>query len=193
MTEQAQQKDDALLWAQGEPTELLQTPVFTVTKVPATSAEGVHGDYFVMDAPDWVIVIPSTETSFLMVKQWRHGERALSIEFPGGVIERGEAPEAAAARELMEETGCKAGSLTYLGSMNPNPALMSNHTHVFVAENLHNTGAQSLDADEFVSAFELPKAEVLAKMGSKEYPHALMSAALMLYRRYEDEKLRGKR
>ena len=190
MSDTAQKDDKALLWTQGEPSELLKTPVFTVTKVPATSAEGVHGDYFVMDAPDWVIVIPCTETGFLMVKQWRHGERALSIEFPGGVIERSEESEAAAARELLEETGCKAGALTYLGSMNPNPALMSNHTHVFVAENLQRTGSQHLDADEFVSAFELTKAEVLAKMGSKEYPHALMSAALMLYRRYEDEKRR---
>lgn len=190
MNKQTQQEDAALLWTQGESIELLRTPVFTVTKVPATSAEGVSGDYFVMDAPDWVIVIPRTERGFLMVKQWRHGEHALSIEFPGGVIERGEAPEVAAARELLEETGCRAGVLTHLGSMNPNPALMSNHTHVFIAENLQNAGSQHLDADEFVSAFELSEAEVLAKMGSAEYPHALMSAALLLYRRYTDERQR---
>lgn len=188
MAKQAHDNDAALLWTQGEPCPLLKTPVFTVKKVPSTSAEGVTGDYFVMDAPDWCIVIPDAKTGFLMVKQWRHGERALSIEFPGGVIERGEAPEKAAARELLEETGCKAGSLTYLGSMNPNPALMTNHTHVFVAENLENTGSQNLDEDEYVAAFEVPKSEVFEKMGTKEYPHALMTAALMLYRRYTDKQ-----
>lgn len=173
--------DKALIWTQEPAQTLLTTPVLTVTQVPATSADGLKGNYIVMDAKDWCIVIPDTGSSFLLVKQWRHGERALSIEFPGGVIETGEAPEKAAARELLEETGCKAGKLTKLGSFNPNPALMSNHVHVYLAEELEKTGAQNLDEDEYVSYFERDKKEVLRNMGSKEYPHALMSAALMLY------------
>ncbi|MCR5724244.1 MAG: NUDIX hydrolase [Treponema sp.] len=176
-----QNTDSALLWTQGKAETLLTTPVLTVTQVPATSSDGLHGDYIVMDAKDWCIVIPDTGRSFLLVKQWRHGERALSIEFPGGVIEKGEEPEKAAARELLEETGCKAGKLTHLGTMNPNPALMSNHIHVFLAEELTDTGCQNLDKDEYVTFFERDKKEVLRNMGSKEYPHALMSAALMLY------------
>ena len=175
-------KDEkSLLWTQGQAERLLTTPVLTVTQVPATSADGLKGDYIVMDAKDWCIVIPDRGSSFLMVKQWRHGERALSVEFPGGVIESGEAPEKAAARELLEETGCTAGKLTPLGTFNPNPALMSNHVHVFLAEDLHDTGRQHLDEDEYVAYFEEDKKEVLRNMGSKAYPHALMSAALMLY------------
>ena len=176
--------DKNLVWTRGKKTELLKTPVLNVTTIESTASDGLKGDYIVMDAPDWVIVIPDAGETFLLVKQWRHGENALSIEFPGGVIEPNEAPEAAAARELKEETGFVAGRLVKLGAMNPNPALMSNHVHVFAAFDLQPTGKQHLDEDEYVHYFELPKKEVYAKMGTKEFPHALMSAGLSLYREY---------
>ena len=179
-----QVNDDSLVWKEGKKTTLLKTRVLDVTSIESTSSDGLKGDYVVMDAPDWVIVIPDAGKSFLMVKQWRHGERALSIEFPGGVIEAGEAPEKAAARELKEETGFRAAKLVKLGSMNPNPALMSNHVHVFAAFDLESTGKQQLDEDEYLHYFEVSKEEVYKKMGTKEYPHALMAAGLALYREY---------
>ena len=134
-----------------------------------------------MDAPDWVIVIAEHNDKFLMVKQWRHGEAALSVEFPGGVIDSGEEPEAAALRELEEETGYKAGKLTKLGSSNPNPALFSNHVHFFLAEDLTPTGIQHLDADEFINYMELPIKEAIQGIGTPQFPHALMGTALALY------------
>ena len=125
-----------------------------------TALDGTVGDYIIMNAPDWVIVIPEINENFLMVKQWRHGEKSLSVEFPGGVIDENEKPETAALRELQEETGFIAEKLTKLGMANPNPALFSNHVHVFLAENLKSTGVQHLDNDEFINSIELPKNEV---------------------------------
>ena len=176
--------DEKLKWTQGQSKKLLDTCVFEVTSVDSCSAQGVRGDYIIMNARDWVIVIPRHDDNFLMVKQWRHGEKALSIEFPGGVIDRGEAPEAAARRELEEETGFKAGKLTKLGSVNPNPALFSNHLHVFLAEDLISTGQQHLDEDEFINYFEMPINEVLQGMGTEQFPHALMGTALAMYLKY---------
>lgn len=181
-------KDEKLIWRQGEKRLLLKTPVLNLTSVESTSSDGLKGDYIVMDAPDWVIVIPDAGEHFLMVKQWRHGENALSIEFPGGVIEPNEKPEVAAARELKEETGFVAGKLVKLGAMNPNPALMSNHVHIFAAFDLQPTGKQHLDEDEYVNYFEMSKKDVYAKMGNTEFPHALMSSALLLYRQWKDTK-----
>lgn len=173
--------DKSLIWTEKSSRELLETPVMTVTETTSVSPDGQTGNYIVMNARNWVIVIPVKNDSFLMVKQWRHGERALSIEFPGGVIDDGEEPEIAAARELKEETGCTAGKLTLLGAMNPNPALMSNHVFVYLAEDLSAPSEQSLDDDEYVNAFELPQKSVINGMGTKEYPHALMASALSLY------------
>ena len=130
------QDDEKLKWTTENVSSLLNTVVFEVTKHHNRAASGITGDYIIMNAADWVITIPEKDGNFLMVKQWRHGEKALSVEFPGGVIDKGEKPEIAAARELEEETGYKAGKLTKLCSVNPNPALFSNHTHIFLAEDL---------------------------------------------------------
>ena len=182
--------DEKLKWASGEKKLLLKTAVFDVTSSTNTYKNGeqtVQGDYIVLDAPDWVIVIPEIEDKatgkkeFFMVKQWRHGSKCLSVEFPGGVIDRGEAPEEAARRELLEETGCRAGKLTKLGQVNPNPALFSNHVHFFLAQDLECTNTQDLDNDEFVNVIRVPVADIKKDMGTEQFPHALMSTAMMFY------------
>ena len=185
--------DDRLKWTTGPKKSLLKTVVFDVTSSTNTCCDGersVSGDYIVLDAPDWVIVIPETEgddengqtvKQFYMVKQWRHGSKCLSVEFPGGVIDRGEVPEQAARRELLEETGCEAKELLKLGQVNPNPALFSNHVHVFLARGLECTQKQSLDNDEFVNVMKIPVNQIIKDMGTEQFPHALMSTAMMFY------------
>lgn len=183
-------EDEKLKWKCGEKKSLLKTVVFDVTSSLNTWTDGqkvVQGDYIVLDAPDWVIVIPELEDKvtglkdFYMVKQWRHGSKCLSVEFPGGVIDKGEEPEQAARRELLEETGCRVGKLVKLGQVNPNPALFSNKVHIFLAQDLECTGSQALDADEFVNVIKVPVEKIKKDMGSEQFPHALMSTAMMFY------------
>ena len=193
--------DEKLKWASGEKKLLLKTAVFDVTSSTNTYKNGeqtVQGDYIVLDAPDWVIVIPEIEDKatgqkeFFMVKQWRHGSKCLSVEFPGGVIDRGEAPEEAARRELLEETGCRAGKLTKLGQVNPNPALFSNHVHFFLAQDLECTNTQDLDNDEFVNVIRVPVNQIIDDMGTEQFPHALMSSAMMFYlKKRSPDQVRG--
>lgn len=176
--------DDKLKWTEKNRKSLLKTVVFDVNSVREISSSGVEGDYIAMDAPDWVMVIPEINNKFLMVKQWRHGEQKLSVEFPGGVVDKGEEPETAAIRELEEETGFKAGKIIPLGSCNPNPALFRNHIHFFLAKDLSKAGEQKLDDDEFINYMELSKEEVLEGMGTEQFPHALTATALALYFKY---------
>lgn len=177
--------DNKLEWKIKGERELLKTVVYTVKETTSVSPDGKEGHYVVTDAPDWVIVVPETDGKFLMVRQWRHAHNGLSTEFPGGVINSGEEPVVAARREMEEETGYRAGKLTYLGCANPNPALMKNRVHFVAAEDLQKIGGQNLDEDEYVDFMQIPVDEVYAKIGSEEYPHALMMAALMKYTVYK--------
>ncbi len=180
--------DSKLKWQEKGRRKLLETPVFNVMETDSISPDGNKGNYIVMEARDWVTVIPVLGNDFIMVKQWRHGEQDISIEFPGGVVDEGENPIEGAARELLEETGFKAGKLTHLATVNPNPALFSNHVHFYAAEELEDTGTMELDNDEYLDFMKISKSEVYEKMGSREYPHALMAAALGIFRQYESKK-----
>jgi len=172
-----------LCWKPLEKTVLQKTPIGSLCEVESLSPENEKSKYIVLDAPEWVIVIPELEDCFFMVEQWRHGANQLCKEFPGGVIDKGETPEQGALRELLEETGYKPGKLTKLGSMSPNPAIMSNRVHFFLAEDLEKVGNQELDPDEYVSFFKEKKTEVIKNMGNELYQHGLMASALMFYLR----------
>jgi 8-oxo-dGTP pyrophosphatase MutT (NUDIX family) len=159
--------------------------IFSVRESVCRSPEGALKTFSVIDTRDWAMVVPVIETkqgkAFVMVRQWRHGARELSVEFPGGVLEAGEQNAEGAARELREETGFVASSVIKLGEMNPNPAIMSNRIHFYLAEDLTQTGKRELDEDEFVEVLTLPAVDVLQNMGRPPYIHALTAVALLFY------------
>lgn len=181
-----------LSWQVQSTKRLLKTPIFDVLEQHSVAPNGLEGDYIAMAARDWVMVIAEYRGSFLLVRQWRHAAQCLSLEFPGGVTDRGEEPRESAYRELQEETGFKAGKLTHLGTVNPNPALFQNHLHVYLAQDLEETGEQHLDDDELLTYELRPVDEVLASFGTDEYIHGLMGTAIALYLRRQMSGIKDK-
>ena len=177
--------DAALRWDTTEKEQILHTPVFDVYRQREVTESGLVGDYVGIAAPDWVVVMAVHEGNFVLVRQWRHGEDRITLEFPGGVADEGEDPARTALRELEEETGYRAGKITCLGRVSANPALFKNHFSVFLAEDLVQTGKQHLDADELLKYEELPIEEVIRRFGDEELTHAYMGTALAFYFRYK--------
>lgn len=73
-------------------------------------------DFYQIAMPDYVCVFAETgDGKLLVLRSYRHGVRKVCLNFPGGRINAGETPEAAAVRELLEETGHEAARLAPLG------------------------------------------------------------------------------
>jgi ADP-ribose pyrophosphatase len=143
---------------------------------------GTEKDFVVIHAPDWVNVVALTaERRVVLVRQFRFGVNALSLEIPGGVIEAGEDPVAAGMRELSEETGYTGGRVRLLGSVNPNPAIQDNRCHFVLVEDAVLTNPLKWDDDEEIQVTTAPVAETLALARSGGITHSLSVAALMLF------------
>ncbi len=164
------------------------TAIFDLKESRRVGPGGEEGRFVLVDAPHWanVVAVVRDEAGrdcFLMVRQFRHGLGRAIWEFPGGMVEKGEDPARAAARELEEETGWRATSLTPIGDTNPNPSFMTNRVYTFRAEGLNPTGLRNLDPHEFVHVGLRPVNRVLAEIGSGEYDHGIMLMALWFWKR----------
>lgn len=143
---------------------------------------GTERDFVIIHAPDWVNVVAVTKDArIVLVRQFRFGIDALSLEIPGGVIEEGEEPVAAGIRELSEETGYGGGRVRLLGSVNPNPAIQDNRCHFVLVEDAVPVDPTKWDDDEEIQVSTAPIAEALSLARNGGITHSLSVAALMLF------------
>jgi ADP-ribose pyrophosphatase len=130
-----------------------------------------------------VVLVPIAEDGrLLLVRQYRHPARAWLLELPaGGVDERDASPEAAALRELREETGHR-GRLQRIGGMFLAPGYSEEYQHVYAAEDLVEDPLEA-DEDEELQLARLTFDEAMAAIDREEVRDAKTIAALMMYLR----------
>jgi 8-oxo-dGTP pyrophosphatase MutT (NUDIX family) len=158
-------------------------PIFQVfEKKYAHPIDYRSGNFYVMDLADWVQVIALTaDNKLILVRQFRFGTEMLSLETPGGLIDKGEDPLAAGLRELREETGYISENARLLTSIYPNPAIQNNRLHIIVAENCQKIDGQRLDPNEEITCSTASLPECLNKIRSGEINHAIAIATLLIY------------
>jgi ADP-ribose pyrophosphatase len=144
---------------------------------------GEAHDFFILETDSWVNVIPVTaDHRVVMVRQYRHGTGEVTLEIPGGIVEKEDTPESAALRELKEETGYTASSLSLLGAVHPNPAIQDTVCYTFLASNVVCMGEQRLDEKEDIEVVLYPLEKIPSLIRKGDITHALVLAAF--YRFY---------
>ena len=154
----------------------------------ADPRSGIPHPRVVLDSPDWVNVIPVTASGeVVLIRQFRFGTWSLTLEIPGGMVDPGEDPATAAARELEEETGYRAATMRSLGFCHPNPAIQGNRLHTFLAEDCAQAHGGRPDEQEDIEIVLTPRAQLDDLIRDGQITHSAVITAFSL------EKLRGKR
>lgn len=164
---------------------ILKTIPFNVEELDLSNAENgdkVSHPFYRLNCPDWANILAITEEGdAVLVRQSRIGPAKPCLEIPGGMIDDGESPLAAAKRELEEETGYVSDDWTAVSSINPNPAIMNNRLHIFIAKKCRNTQKRKHfpDENESIELVLVPSCELVNMVEKGEIDSAL--AALTVY------------
>lgn len=145
-------------------------------------------DFYILESLDWVNVIPLTpDDQVVLIRQYRHGIREVTLEIPGGIVEGLDSPEEAARRELREETGYEASEMIRLGSVHPNPAFLNNRCHTYVAKDVVKAGTQHQDEKEDIEVLLTPVADIPGFIQKGRITHSLVLVAF--YRFYMEYRV----
>ncbi|MBL4726986.1 MAG: NUDIX hydrolase [Rhizobiaceae bacterium] len=118
--------------------------------------------YYVLEQAEWISVLPLTaDQQVVMVKEYRHGANVIQPALVGGRVDASDAsPEAAALRELLEETGYAPKQMINLGDCFANWANQNNKVHMFLALDCMRIEDQKLDESEQIEVMTMPLAKI---------------------------------
>lgn len=167
-------------WTVVKDKKVYGTPIFSLHEKKVLPDDGADAaNFYVLNAPEWINVIALTDDyQVALVEQYRHGIDETTLEIPGGMVDEGEEPLAAAKRELLEETGYESDTWEPLGKTSSNPAILSNFTHLYLARNCKKTSPQQTDGLEDIKVHTLPLKEFLTLVDEGDVHHSIVLAGV---------------
>ncbi len=148
--------------------------------------DGSSGELEMIRHPGAAAVVPvlsgaeAADPQILLIRQYRYATGGTIWEIPAGRLEPGEAPEACARRELMEEAGALAGRLEKLTTIYTTPGFTDERIHLFAAYDLV-AGQPRREADEFLEVTPQPLSRVLGLIKDGELCDAKTVCAVLFF------------
>ena len=135
--------------------------------------------YYVVELPNWAnVVVVTKDERMVFVRQYRYAGDMITIELPGGVIDKNESPEAAVKREMIEETGYTSNEIEVLYQVSPNPAINDNTAYFYLARNAEPGGTQKFDPFEDIEVVSFSKEEVIQLLREGKFQHGVQVGAI---------------
>jgi ADP-ribose pyrophosphatase len=162
--------------------QLADYEMFGVRRDRARSPRnGTEQDFSIVEAPDGVTLVATTAAGeMVLVEQYRHPLRQVTLEVPSGVVDEGESPVAAGLRELREETGYEGGDAEHVGTLVLNPSWQTTRVHVVVVRGAQRRGAMEPDETEDLRVRLVPADSVARRVAAGEIDSCVAVGALAL-------------
>jgi len=170
-------------WKRIEPTQLTKVGWRTITTKTFTLNNGQTASFEVFGKQNnrcAAVIAITTDNKVIVARQFRPGPEKILDELPGGFIEPGEDPKAAALRELGEEVGYEAGNVEYLGDFTTRDAYMQGEWHFYLATDCRKVAEQELENTE-----EVEIAEITIDQLIHNALHDKMTDSIAVFRAYD--------
>jgi ADP-ribose pyrophosphatase len=189
--------DQALTWQEVETEHLAEDQWIDFRRVKYRMPDGSEAaPFYNYSRKDYVVIAArDTEGRFICVRQFRHGIRTCTTEFPAGGIEGEEGHDyalpskstvsmeaalEAARRELKEETGYVSDSWRHLITIPSNATIADNYAYVFAAQDCRKAAEPDPDDTEFLGDVLLTEREIEGLIRQGGFQQALHVMAFMM-------------
>jgi ADP-ribose pyrophosphatase len=141
-----------LAWETLDAHTAYECPGFDITHESVRLPDGTESDFDYLSEPPAVVVLPfTTEDEVVVIEEWRQAVKRVNLGLPVGSVESADEDlEAAAHRELREETGYETDRIEHQCTFEPANGAADTVYHYFVAHECEPTGKQDLDFDESI-------------------------------------------
>lgn len=145
----------------------------------------VFDDYFLWEVGDAAVIVPiTTEGKIILVRQYKHGLKDFTLEFPAGMVNPEEKVKDTVIRELQEETGYTSQEVKLVGRTINNPSKTRGVVHIFLGLNCKKNGDTNFDETEEIEVIEVNTDELDKLIKEEKFIVNSSLAALFLVREY---------
>ncbi len=166
---------------------LLRARLFRVDRVDYLLPDGKSCQREIIEHPGAVVIVPVLDDGRIcLIRNFRVAVEQVLIELPAGTLEPGEPPIETAKRELIEETGFRAGEIRPLMQLLMSPGILHERMHVFLAKNL-TQGEPQREAGEEIENLLVSPQEARRLLFENLISDSKTVSALLYYLQFQAE------